>query len=368
MGARGPNERDWAVSPGEVLAEALEERDMSQSELARRMGRPIKTINEIVNAKAALTPETAIQLELVLGIPASLWVNLEATYRRHLAERETLQNFVGYEDWMKSFPLKDLARHGLVEKEGPVERKVAQLLAFFGSGNPDAWRERWGAPLAQYRESASYEGSEYARAAWLRWGEVLAGRMEINSFDSGRLRGATARLRALTRVSPFQAAVDEAHEELRMTGVALVVVPEFAGTRLSGATRWMTNEIAVVQLSLRHKTDDHFWFSCMHEIGHVLDSPRHDFVDALDTQPSDYDDPEAEVRADAFARDALLEPDAFRAFVAQGHFDSEAVRIFAEERGVSPGIVVGRLQHDGCIPPSRHNRLKRSVGFNEDQR
>lgn len=368
MGARGISERDWAVSPGAVLAEALEERHISQSELARRMGRPIKTINEIVNAKAALTPETAIQLELVLGMPASLWVNLEAAYRRHLAEREALKDLVGYEEWAKSFPLKDLAQHGFVEKEGPVERKVAQLLAFFGSGNPDAWQERWGAPLAQYRASMSYEGSEYARAAWLRWGEILAERMEIDSFDSGRLKGIVARLRTLTRVSPFQAAIDEAREELRMTGVALVVVPEFAGTRLSGATRWLTHEIAVVQLSLRHKTDDHFWFSCMHEIGHVLDSPRRDFVDVVAAQPSDYEDFEAETRADAFARDALLEPDAFQAFVARGSFNASAIRLFAEERGVSPGIVVGRLQHDGFIPSSRHNKLKRSVGFSEHRK
>ena len=65
-------QRDWAVAPGEILQEALEDRDMSQSELARRMGRPVKTINEIVNGKAAITPDTAIQLELTLGITCDL--------------------------------------------------------------------------------------------------------------------------------------------------------------------------------------------------------------------------------------------------------------------------------------------------------
>ena len=58
----------WAVSPGEVLVEALEERDMTQAELARRMARPLKTISEIATGKAAITPETAIQLERALGI------------------------------------------------------------------------------------------------------------------------------------------------------------------------------------------------------------------------------------------------------------------------------------------------------------
>jgi HTH-type transcriptional regulator/antitoxin HigA len=363
MADRRAGARDWAVSPGEVLAEALEERQMSQSELARRMGRPIKTINEIVNAKAALTPETALQLEMVLGIPASLWVNLEAAYRRHLAEQQTLKAFAGYKSWLKAFPLKDLVRHELVEADGPVERQVGELLRFFGTGSPDAWQERWGAPLAQYRKSASYEGSEHARAAWLRWGEILAERMDIRPFDAKRLRSAAEQVRRLSRVSPFQAAIDEAQSELSASGVALVVVPEFAGTRLSGAARWLQHEIAVVQLSLRHKTDDNFWFSCMHEIGHILDSPRHDFVDALETQPSDYADPDAEARADSFARDVLLEPTAFRAFISKGNFDASAIRLFAKERGVSPGIVVGRLQHDGLVPPNRHNSLKKTIRF-----
>jgi len=77
---------DWTVAPGELLLEALKDRGISQSELARRMDRPAMTINEIVNGKAAITPETAIQLELTLGISASFWNQLEAIYREHLAQ------------------------------------------------------------------------------------------------------------------------------------------------------------------------------------------------------------------------------------------------------------------------------------------
>src|SRR4051812_18759197 len=77
---------DWAVLPGTLLEEALADRGMSQAEIARRMDRPVKTINEIVKGKAAITPETAIQLERVLSIPASFWNNLETRYRAHLAE------------------------------------------------------------------------------------------------------------------------------------------------------------------------------------------------------------------------------------------------------------------------------------------
>jgi len=84
---------DWAVAPGEILAEALEERGMSQSELARRMDRPVRTINEIVNSKAAITPDTSIQLERALGISARLWNGLETQYREHSLSSEQSRNW-----------------------------------------------------------------------------------------------------------------------------------------------------------------------------------------------------------------------------------------------------------------------------------
>lgn len=79
---------DYVSPPGETLQEILEERGMSQAELAERTGRPKKTINEIINGKAAITPETALQLERVLGIPASFWNHRERQYREALARIE----------------------------------------------------------------------------------------------------------------------------------------------------------------------------------------------------------------------------------------------------------------------------------------
>ncbi len=67
--------------PGHVLAEELQARTMSQGDLARKMGRPYKTVNEIINGKEIITAETALNLEAALGIPASFWTNLEQTHR-----------------------------------------------------------------------------------------------------------------------------------------------------------------------------------------------------------------------------------------------------------------------------------------------
>lgn len=76
---------DTVSPPGATLADVLEENEMTQAALCRLINRPYKTINEIIKGKAALTPETAIQLERALGVPADFWVQREASYRLWLA-------------------------------------------------------------------------------------------------------------------------------------------------------------------------------------------------------------------------------------------------------------------------------------------
>jgi len=71
---------DYAVPPGWVLEEHLESRGHSTAELARRCGRPAKLISEIIAGKAPVDPTTALQLERVLGLEASIWLGIEARY------------------------------------------------------------------------------------------------------------------------------------------------------------------------------------------------------------------------------------------------------------------------------------------------
>ena len=78
---------DLAIPPGELLAEEIEARGMTQRELATLMGRPSQVVNLIINGKKAITPQTAIQLERALGIAATIWVGLEAQYRLALARQ-----------------------------------------------------------------------------------------------------------------------------------------------------------------------------------------------------------------------------------------------------------------------------------------
>jgi Zn-dependent peptidase ImmA (M78 family) len=122
------------------------------------------------------------------------------------------------------------------------------------------------------------------------------------------------------------------------------------------AARWLSATKALIQLSLRHKTDDHLWFSFFHEAGHLLvTGKRRDFVDSI-IEPSQENDDEQKV--DHFARDLLIPPADYNNFVSVGVFNVPTIRAFAESLGIAPGIVAGRLQRDQLINHHKSMVLK----------
>src|ERR1700730_12597922 len=126
---------DNVSSPGETLFETLENLGMSQAELAKRMGRPVKTINEIIQKKAAITAETALQLEQVLHIPASFWLKREQQYREalaRLAEEERLKSWV---EWLKDIPIRIIMQRGWIPACKNKSQQVLEALKFFGVGS-----------------------------------------------------------------------------------------------------------------------------------------------------------------------------------------------------------------------------------------
>ena len=130
---------DSASAPGETLQELLEERDMTQAELARRTGKHVKTINEIIQGKAPITPETALQFERVFGTPASFWNNRERNYRETLARLQddvTLEQQIGWFEQPSIKRLfKALTKRGWIKQAANKLEQLRELLSFFGRKN-----------------------------------------------------------------------------------------------------------------------------------------------------------------------------------------------------------------------------------------
>jgi HTH-type transcriptional regulator/antitoxin HigA len=344
----------WAVSPGEVLVEALEERDMTQAELARRMARPLKTISEIATGKAAITPETAIQLERALGISAATWLGLESRYREAQARQRDLAELEAQVGWLHNFPVRQLVSRGIIDGGLPAPKQAGQLLSFFGVSNASGWEQHWGQIAASYRMSERVPVSRHSVAAWLRAAEREASEIELPAFRAARLRGVAPDLRPLSRALVVAGAIDRARELLMSAGVGLVLIEGISGAPASGAVRWIRRNPWIV-LTLRHRSEDQLWFSLFHEIGHLLEAGRRrDVVEEADEELARAD----EEAANSFARETLLPRAALEDWLSSGNLDRRSISEFAATQGVSPGIVVGRLQRDGRLDRRAFNDLK----------
>lgn len=344
---------DIVSPPGETLSETLETIGMSQAELARRMGRPMKTINEIIQGKATITAETALQLEQVLNIPASFWLKREQQYREAIARREEEKQFESWIEWLKEIPIREMMRRGWVRHYTSKIRQVAEALKFFGVASPDAWRNVWEKKGIEYRKSTAIKNDFGAIAAWLRQGELKAQEIECVPYDEEVFRSVLNQLRSLTVES-----VDTFQEELvrlcANAGVAVVFVPELPKTGICGATQWLSSTNALIQLSLRYKTDDQLWFTFFHEAGHILLHGKRLVFLEVDQKDKKEDE------ANKFASNLLIDSSQWQRFVAQSSCRTKAgIEEFARKIGIAPGIVVGRLQHEKRLPFHHCNELKR---------
>jgi HTH-type transcriptional regulator / antitoxin HigA len=347
---------DRVAPPGDTLQEVLDDRDMSQVELADRTGRSKKMINEIIKGKAPITADTAIQLERVLGVPATFWSNLERNYQDWLARKQEEELLRASTGWVREMPVRFLEQQGWIEERSSKPEKVRELLNYFGVASPAEWRQVFAVPQASFRHSVRFQSDPGALAAWLRAGELEAQRIRCGEFDREGFQCALRSARALTTTGPDEF-VPRLTELCAGVGVAVAFVREVPRSRASGATRWISSSKALIQLSLRYKTDDHLWFTFFHEAGHILlHGKRLVFIEEGKASTG-----QEEEEANRFAADLLIPPEALaelRPIVVARRLSKERVLGFARELGIAPGIVVGRLQHEGWLPHSYLNGLK----------
>lgn len=349
-------EPDYVSPPGETLLEVLEEKGMSQSELAERTGRPRKTINEIINGKTAITPDTALQLERVLGVPAQFWSQREQNYQDFLARQRERDRLEKQSEWADQFPYKDLAKLGWVEVTKDKIQQCLNLLNFFAVASPEQWIRLWENRKVAYRKSVAFESDEIATIAWLRQGELEAEKIVCYPYNATKFRKILDEIRTLT-VQPQKVFLPKIISLCAEAGVAVVFVPELPKTRVCGVTRWLTSTKPLIQMSFRYKSNDHFWFTFFHEAKHVLQENK----DAIFLEGSADYDPNSPMEQDAnqFSANHLIPPASLERFIAKhSRFSKIAIEQFAAEIGIAPGIVVGRLQRDFGLAQDQCNGLK----------
>lgn len=359
-------EQNSVPHPGEMVLEYLEFNGWSQRDLARRSGLTPKTISEICNGKTPVTPPTALAFEKVFQRPAHFWLNLQRRFDEAEARHRELAHSSQWQEWVRNFPVGEMRRLKFSLPEGHSD--ADSLLNFFGVSSPDSWNSVWKASAVAYRQTRKFRTREESIAAWVREAELVARDLDVTDFNENRLLSSLDELRQLTR-KPADSIIDPIQKICADAGVAVVLVPELPNTGISGCVRWLTDKKALVGLTLRYKTDDQLWFTLFHEIGHILlHKNKRSFV--VDNAAEDLSDPvidpemqKYETEANRFAADTLIPPSALSVFLKKEAFTNDSIHDFAETVGVGPGIIVGRLQHEGLLAPHQGNALKQKLDF-----
>lgn len=335
-----------ATPPGATIKEQLNDRDMSQKEFAARMDMSEKHISKLINGDVQLTPETAVRLEMVLGIPAKFWNHLEATYREKIIKAEAENAMDADVEMAKQFPYSEMAKFGWVPETREAKEKVVNLRKYFEVVELSLLGSEQITRIA-CRRLAITEKSDLALMAWAQEAKIQARDIQTAPINIKRLISAMSEIRKMTGLKPNEFC-PKIKECLANCGVALVFLPHLKGSFLQGASFLDGNKI-VVGLTARGKDADKFWFSLFHELAHIALG----HVGQLNGTSED-----DERTANKWSGDMLIASKDFETFRRNRDYSERNVLRFAKAQGIAPGIVVGRMQLEGMIQYSMLNHLK----------
>ena len=344
---------DWATHPGEHLAEYLEARGWSQAEFARLADLTPKLVSEIINGKNPVTPDTAIKLERVLGLKDYIWLGLQRDWDLRQARQKALTVAPEQKSWLSRFPVKELRNYGLLPDTSNEGTLLDALLGLLGVGDPFAYEAKVKGFAVQHRRSLKHQSLPDHVFTWLMLGERQARAMNLPPFSEQAFLDAVREIRRHTREEPrvFEPLMKRLCCD---AGVAVIFVKPLSRTCLFGSAWWIDgNQRAIIQMSLRMKSNDHFWWTFFHECGHIS---LHRGKNFADDQNGQGDGIEAE--ADRWAEMIIYGHNRLPTILASPPKSERAVRRLADELELHPGIVVGMLQHYGHISFSALNHLK----------
>ncbi|MET4519085.1 ImmA/IrrE family metallo-endopeptidase [Bradyrhizobium sp. I1.7.5] len=353
---------DWFSKPGDTLLTLMEQRELTSEALARKLRCHHSVVQGLLSGSTAVDDRLATALAKYVGGTPAFWHTRQSKYVEALSRAaDAVPKDRGLQ-WISQFPHKDMASYGWVTPAAKRDELIKAYLAYFGVNTPEEWSSRYENTMHEtaFRTSPTYSSTVGAISAWLRRGEIEATAIKCASWQPNRLLRSLEQLRVLTKAKSPSYFLPRVRKLCADAGVAVVFVRAPSGCRASGATKFIARDKAMVILSFRYLSDDHFWFTFFHELGHLL--LHKSTMTFVDGEPGITSDLEAE--ANEFAADTLIPPSR-RDEMMDLPASKEKIIRFAYSVGVSAGIVVGQMQHRDAITSKQMNFLKRR--FNWEQ-
>jgi HTH-type transcriptional regulator / antitoxin HigA len=346
----------WASAPGETISDCLQRLSISLLAFAGRMETSSESVNQLLRGETPIDRELAERLHRAIGGSVQFWLNRDAQYRDDLRRLHSSQESDDSVDWLRELPVRDMIEFGWIRRTNHKPELAVECLRFFNAPNVSSWRQhnKAVADVVAFRSSRAFESRFGAVVAWLRQGGIEASKIECKPWNAEEFSEGLQEIRSLTRKKHPSVFVPQLQRLCAQYGVAVVLVRAPTGCPASGATRFVSPTKALLLLSFRYRSDDHFWFTFFHEAGHLLLHDR----SALFVEGTDMLSTHEEEEANDFAANTLVPVDRQGEMLRLGGNYRE-VMLFARNVGVSPGIIVGQMQHRGCLARNQMNFLKR---------
>lgn len=343
--------------PGEELQSELEERGLTQAEFADIIGRPTRTVNEIVKGKRSITPETARGIGAALGTSPDVWLGMQADYDLHLLQKKSKNK--ESEIKMKSelysiFPVPELIKREYIARTKSITELSAAVFHLYDINDISEFK---GLKAAHYRHSSIGDIEQSYLSAWVLLGKKQAKAIKVNKFNSKKLEEFAPQIK---EYSLEKEGIKKLIKELNNLGVRIVFLPHFSKTRVDGAVTWISKTEPVILMSLRFDRIDNFYFTLLHEIAHILKHSNQEFSDDI----KNIGDKPKEVAANEFATKVLGFSN-IRSEMGRKNIDASLITRASKELKVHPGLLIGKLHHEGLLEYNQYrkglNKIKDTI-------
>ena len=330
-----------AFHPGYYIQEIVEESGLTQADFAKRLDTTPKNLSKLIRGEQRLSVDMAMKLSKMLGTSIEYWLNLQNAYDTVLAQmasdeklelEKTVLKLLDYSYFRKHFGLPNLPRK--IDEQVVAVRSFLKVSSLTVLTSPD---------MAASFRSSSGEMSEKAIARANAMVQIATNEtIAAKAPDFNKKRFEEAIEFALTQTRNHDTFYPLIRDRFYDAGVVFVILPNLPGSKTSGATKKIGKSV-MIMVNNRRLYADSFWFTLMHEIGHVMNG---DFGISFEGEAG-----EAESMADEYAENKLIDPVSYESFIkeSKGRFTIGNITAFAEDIDRDPGIILGRLENDGYV-------------------
>lgn len=339
---------NWLISPSKLLLFLIEIKNIDKIDLINNTSISEYTLNNILEGKILIDKEICNSLSSFFNLPENFWIDKQKSYQSKREESNSINSKI----WLKNFPTKYLSQYFNLNHD------IDSYLSFFKVNNIYEWDLKYKSQnKILFRKSDKLQSEQFHIVSWLRSAEIFSEKIKCNSFNKTLFENYLNNdIKSLTRSSNPDFFITELVKLCSECGVRLIVLPTPEKCSVFGASK-KYNDNPLIVLSFRYLSDDQFWFTFYHEAGHVilhdLSTPKIESI-----EKSGVDNENEEIEANLFAKEMLI-PYEYRDDLRKLHSNKRKIILLSQKLNISPGIIIGQMQHSEIINYKYLNSYKR---------